>query len=111
MLKPVRIYWKLQRLVCVLRFSPDWYWQDSSWSGYPTRVFQLFPKRQFLDWTKFKASADDKLDVAKLMTCIFDGVENIVGQGENAGYQHFLFFQQYFQKASFSGWLKVRIVR
>ena len=25
-------------------------------------------------------------------------VENIVGKGENAGYQHFLLFPQYFQK-------------
>ena len=29
-------------------------------------------------------------------------VENIVGKGENAGYQHFLPFQQCFQKASLS---------
>ena len=25
-------------------------------------------------------------------------VENIVGKGENAGYQHFLLFPQYFQR-------------
>ena len=36
--------------------------------------------------------------------------ENIVGKGENAGYQHFLFFPQYFQKALFVRLLKVRIV-
>ena len=29
------------------------------------------------------------------MICNFDGVENIVGKGENAGYQHFFFFLQY----------------
>ena len=33
-----------------------------------------------------------------------------MGKGENAGYQHFLLFPQSFQKASFSGSLKVRIV-
>ena len=27
--------------------------------------------------------------------------ENIVGKGENAGYQHFLLFPQCFEKASF----------
>ena len=27
-------------------------------------------------------------------------IENIVGKGENAGYQHFLLFPQCFQKAS-----------
>ena len=33
--------------------------------------------------------------------------ENIVGKGENAGYQHFHLFPQCFQKSSFSGSLKV----
>ena len=37
-------------------------------------------------------------------------VENIAGKGENAGYQHFLLFPQCFQKASFSGSLKVVMV-
>ena len=37
-------------------------------------------------------------------------VENIVGKGENAGYQHFLLFPQCFQKASFLGSLKTEIV-
>ena len=33
---------------------------------------------------------------------VFDSVEkNIVGKGENAGYQHFLLFPQCFEKASF----------
>ena len=33
-------------------------------------------------------------------------VENIAGKGENAGFQHFLLFSQYFHKASFflRGW-------
>ena len=37
-------------------------------------------------------------------------VENIVEKGENDGFQHFLLFPQCFQKASFSGSLKVGIV-
>ena len=37
-------------------------------------------------------------------------VENIVGKGENAGYQHFLLLPQCFQRVSFSGSLKVGIV-
>ena len=32
-----------------------------------------------------------------------DRVENIVGKGEYAGYQHFLLFTQSFQKASSLG--------
>ena len=37
-----------------------------------------------------------------MIISVFDRVENIVGKGENAGYQHFLLFPQCFQKASFS---------
>ena len=44
------------------------------------------------------------------MIFVLDSVENIVGNGENAGYQHFLLFPQCFQKPSFSGLLKVGIV-
>ena len=46
----------------------------------------------------------------KLKFVLFGGVENIAGKVENAGYQRFLFFFHCFQKASFSGLLKVRIV-
>ena len=35
------------------------------------------------------------------MKIVFERVENIVGKGENAGYQHILLFPQCFQKASF----------
>ena len=37
-------------------------------------------------------------------------VESIMGKGENAGNQHLLHFCQCFQKASYSGLLKVVIV-
>ena len=37
-------------------------------------------------------------------------VENIVGKGENAGYQHFLPFPQCFQMAFFQRSLEVEIV-
>ena len=60
--------------------------------------------------TKFKAFAENKLNVAKIFISVFDRVENIVGKGENAGHHQFLVFPQCFQKASFSGSLKVGIV-
>ena len=37
-------------------------------------------------------------------------VENILGKGENAGYQHFLLFPKCFQKPPFSESLKVGTV-
>ena len=36
-----------------------------------------------------------------MIISVFDSVENIVGKGENAGYQHFLLYPQCFEKASF----------
>ena len=59
---------------------------------------------------KFKASTDDKFGLAEIMGFVFERVENIVGKGENAGYQHFLLFLLCSQKASHPGLLKVRIV-
>ena len=61
------------------------------------------PNEFFLDWTKFKVIADNKLNIAKIMI-------SVLGKGENAGYQHFLFFPQCFQKASLLGSLKVGTV-
>ena len=63
-----------------------------------------------LDVTKFKACADDKLNLAQMMISVSDRVENIVGKGENAGYQYFQLFPLCFRKASFSASLKVEIV-
>ena len=50
--------------------------------------------------SKLKAFADDKLNVDNIVISVSYWVENIVGKGENAGYQHFLLFPQCFQKAS-----------
>ena len=51
----------------------------------------------FSEQSKLKVFADDKLKVFQLTQFVYDGVENIVGKGENAGNQHFLFFQQRFK--------------
>ena len=57
--------------------------------------------------TKMKAFADDRRNEAQMMISVFDRVVNIVGKGENAGYQHFILFPQSFQEASYTGSLKV----
>ena len=59
------------------------------------------------DWAKLKAFADDKINVTKKLQFIFGSIENIVGKGENAGYQHFLLFPRCFQKASYTRLLEV----
>ena len=73
-------------------------------------LIRPFPKQKLWAKTKLKALADDKSNVAKLPISLFDRVENIVGKGENVGYQHFLLSPQSFQKTSLLGLLKVGIV-
>ena len=41
----------------------------------------------------------------------FDRIKNMVGKGENAGYQHFLLFPPCFLWGSFVGMLKVNKVQ
>ena len=67
------------------------------------------PNDKILDMSKFKAFADDTLNVYQILKFSLGRVENIVGKGENAGYQHFLLFPC-FQKASLSVSLKDGIV-
>ena len=57
-----------------------------------------------------KDFADDEINVTKKLNFILGKVKNIVGKGENAGYQHFLLFLQCYQKLSFSGLKKIKIV-
>ena len=68
------------------------------------------PNDRILDWSKFKAFADNKNRLAIMMIFVFDRAEKNVGKGENAGYQHLLLFPQCFQKAFYSGSLKVGIM-
>ena len=57
----------------------------------------------FFNLTKFKAYADDKLNVANMRISLFDTVQNTVEKGENAGYQHFLFSHSVFQSLFLQG--------
>ena len=68
-------------------------------------LLNSLPNDTILDWSKLKAFADDNIIVIVIQNLRFASgrVKNIVGKGENAGYQHFLLFRQCFQKASFSG--------
>ena len=62
------------------------------------------------DQSKLKAIADDKINVTQILRFAWERVENIVGKGENAGFQHFLLCPQCFQKTFSSHLLKVGIV-
>ena len=73
-------------------------------------MFNPLPNDKFLDLSKLKTFADNKINANEKMKFVSGRVENIVGKEENAGYQHFLLFSQCFQMASFSRLLKVWIV-
>ena len=64
----------------------------------------LYQTTNFWTGPKLKAFADDNKNVTRKEN--FYGM----GKGENVGYQHFLLFPHCFQKASFTGSLKVMIV-
>ena len=67
-------------------------------------VFPFFSQTtEFSTGPKFKVFADNKTNLIEKLKVVLRMVENIVGKGENAGYQHFLIFPQCFQKLSHSG--------
>ena len=66
------------------------------------------PNDKILDMSKLKTFADNNLNVNQKSKFALGREEN-VGNGENAGYQHFLLFPQCFQKAFSLGSLKVGI--
>ena len=67
-------------------------------------------KRLVLQTRKSQVLIGKGLNAVQIMMCVSNRGENIMGKGENAGYQHFLLIPQCFQKASLSGLLKIRIV-
>ena len=52
-------------------------------------------------------TTDDIINVSQNLNFLLVRVENILGKGENAGYQHFLFSPKCFQTAFFKGLLTV----
>ena len=65
--------------------------------GVSQKIYLILPYDTFLDWSKLKVFADDKIDVAEKLEFALGRVKNIVGKGENAGYQHFLLFPRCFK--------------
>ena len=59
------------------------------------------PNNKILDKFKLKAFADKKINIAKMMISLSDREKSIVGKGENAGHQHFLFLPTMFSKVFF----------
>ena len=66
-------------------------------------IFISLPYNKILVWTKSKAFAEDKLIQNEKLKLVQGRVKNIVGKGENVGYQHFLLFHNVFKIFLFQG--------
>ena len=75
---------------------------------YPKKSFNSLPNDKISDQPKLKAFTDNKIKAIEKLKFVQGRNENIVGKGENAGFQHFLLFLQCFQKACFKGVVKSR---
>ena len=47
-------------------------------------ILDPLPNNKILHWSKFKAFADENLNLAQMIKFVFDEVENILGKEENA---------------------------
>ena len=57
-------------------------------------ILSSLPNDKILDWSKLRASADDKSNInSKRSSCLSCKIENILGKGENAdfSFSHFVF--------------------
>ena len=73
-------------------------------------AFKALPNNKILDQSKFKEFVDERIDETEKLKFVLGRIENIVGKGENAGYQHFLLFPQCFHKAFCTRSIKIVIV-
>ena len=81
-----------QLSVCIIR-------NGTKPTGYHIKT--LLTNGKISDSLKLKVFADNKINVAEKSQFVLGRLENIVGKGENAGYQHFLLFPQCFQEVCF----------
>ena len=61
------------------------------------KLFNSLPNDKIIYLSILKAFEDDKINVTEKFKLVLGNVENIVGKGGNAGYQHFLLFPQCFR--------------
>ena len=61
-------------------------------------VINSVPNDKFPNWSKLKAFSEDEINMTEILKFVLEKVENIVGKGENAGYQHFSFTHNVFKR-------------
>ena len=65
------------------------------------RGLNSFPNNKCITRKKFNAFADNTWNVSKMIISVFDAEENLVGNWQNAYYQHFLLFPTLFSEGFF----------
>ena len=70
----------------------------------------LLQTTNFHTGSKSQGFADDTLILARIVRFVFDMLENIVGNGENANIQHFLLFTTMFSNGVCHRGVKTRAV-
>ena len=85
-----------QRALFLLCFRRALY-PVSSKVGIVSKTVNSLLNDKIQDWSKLKASADNKIKATEKSKFVLQRVENIVQKGENAGHRHFLLFLQCFQ--------------
>ena len=68
-----------------------------------SQILILYQMKKKTALFKLKAFANDNFNVTQNIKFVSHSIEHIVRKRENAGYQRFLLFPQYFQKAFHSG--------
>ena len=62
-------------------------------------LISFLPNDKWIDCSKFKTFPANYM--TNMVKFVFDSVENTVGKGKIASYQHFLHFPQCFQNVTF----------
>ena len=70
----------------------------------------ILTNEKILDWYTLNTFVEDKMNVTGKLKFASERIGNILGKGENYGYQHFLLFPKCLQRPPSLGSLKVGIV-
>ena len=68
----------------------------------------FYQNNKTVNESTMKLFAEGKINMSEKLKFVMERVENIVGKGENAGYQHFLLLAQCFSKTFFLRVVKSR---
>ena len=74
MFLPCKVLKKLLHRDCLID-----YWKELAYCR--ILCFNSLPNNKFLNWSKLKAFADNKLNLAEKMKFVLGRVENLVGKG------------------------------